>query len=585
MESTVFRVTEYGAEPNSGENAIVAIQRTLEAAKRENSTCVIEFPHGRYDIFPEHALSERFHISNTVSEEEHADVTKTIGLLFRKMKGITVEGNGSLLLFHGKMTMFVFDDCQDIVIRNLSLDHSKPTIAEMTVEKVEGNIIDVLVHPDSRHTIDEGKLYWLGDKGKFHNGPAQQYDPPSNTTWRTVNPIETADRVEELSGGRLRFHFLRTIDTCAGRVYQMRDGIRDEAGIFIYCSSNVTWQDAGIHYMHGLGIVGQCSENLTFQHLDMSPKQGNGRTSASFCDFMHFSGCRGEITVEDSQFKGAHDDAINVHGTHLHIVGRPAPDQIRVRFMHGQTYGFEAFRSGDSIDFVRGSTLIVYASNKVIDAKQLNPRECILTLEQPVPLELEMNDVIENATWTPEVYIRRNHFSRIPTRGILVTTRRCVVIEDNLFERLEMSAILISNDANHWYESGMVRDVLIRRNRFVECGRCGHPVIWIEPENMEYSQELPVHRNIRIEDNTFNSIGNCIVAARSVKVLKVSSNHIQSTSSKFDQPFIKLLACSEVSVSNNVLEGQNPDLNVVISSMSPNDVEILPGQELIIRQS
>ena len=43
------------------------------------------------------------------------------------------------------------------------------------------------------------------------------------------------------------------------------------------------------------------------------------------------------------------------------------------------------------------------------------------------------NLVVENVTYTPEVIVRNNYFSRIPTRGLLVTTRRKVLIESNTF--------------------------------------------------------------------------------------------------------------------------------------------------------
>lgn len=33
---------------------------------------------------------------------------------FEEMKGITIEGNGATLMFHGKMTMIAFVHCQQI---------------------------------------------------------------------------------------------------------------------------------------------------------------------------------------------------------------------------------------------------------------------------------------------------------------------------------------------------------------------------------------------------------------------------------------------------------------------------------------
>ena len=85
----------------------------------------------------------------------------------------------------------------------------------------------------------------------------------------------------------------------------------------------------------------------------MLPRLETGRTVAAFADFMHISSCRGKVGILNSHFEGAHDDPINVHGTHLRIIDKPAPNQVLVRFMHGQSYGFDAFFTGDEIDFVQ----------------------------------------------------------------------------------------------------------------------------------------------------------------------------------------------------------------------------------------
>ncbi|OAB30931.1 hypothetical protein PMSM_22665 [Paenibacillus macquariensis subsp. macquariensis] len=156
----------------------------------------------------------------------------------------------------------------------------------------------------------------------------------------------------------------------------------------------------------------------------MAPRPETGRTVAAFADFLHISGCRGKVAILNSHFEGAHDDAINVHGTHLRIIDQPAPNQVLVRFMHGQSYGFDAFFPGDVIDFVRSSSLTVYARYTVKTVDFINPREILLTLEQTVEDYIETGDVIENETWTPEVEIRNNYFARVPTCGILVSTRR-----------------------------------------------------------------------------------------------------------------------------------------------------------------
>lgn len=110
-----------------------------------------------------------------------------------------------------------------------------------------------------------------------------------------------------------------------GTIVQMRDGIRDQVGMLIAKSSGVTFSDVGLHFMHGLGVAGQFSANLSFERFDLTPRPETGRTVAGFADFIHLSGCRGKVPIRNSRFTGSHDDGINVHGTYLRIVGRQPP--------------------------------------------------------------------------------------------------------------------------------------------------------------------------------------------------------------------------------------------------------------------
>lgn len=108
--------------------------------------------------------------------------------------------------------------------------------------------------------------------------------------------------------------------------------------------------------------------------------------------------------------------------------------------------------------------------------------------------------MVENITYTPTVNITNCEFKEVPTRGILVTTRKPIVIENNTFDGMNMAGIYISDDAQGWYESGPVRDVTIRNNTFT---RGNAQAIFIEPTNPTVSTEKTVHSNIKIENNTF----------------------------------------------------------------------------------
>ena len=181
-----------------------------------------------------------------------------------------------------------------------------------------------------------------------------------------------------------------------------------------------------------------------------------------------------------------------------------------------------------------------------------SPREIVLTADRPLPDSLRVAGrwVAENVTCTPEVTICHNFFTHIPTRGILVTTRRKVLIEDNTFHRTQMSALLIADDARSWYESGPVHDVTIRGNRFIECAE---PVICIWPEN-DVDRGC-VHRNIRIKNNCFRLRGtDGAVRAKSVAGLTVRGNCFQAADTLDLGRLVRTEACRDVTVADNWLD-------------------------------
>jgi hypothetical protein len=155
-------VTDYGAKPGSFEDAEPALKMAIEACKNKGPITLV-FPEGRYDFWPEHAERRNYFISNTSSEVECPSKLKTIGLLFERMKDLTIEGNGSLFVFHGKMTTFALVHCENIRLQNVKIDFERPTMSEMTFHTVSDSIIISDIHPDSRYKIVNSRLKWYGE--------------------------------------------------------------------------------------------------------------------------------------------------------------------------------------------------------------------------------------------------------------------------------------------------------------------------------------------------------------------------------------------------------------------------------------
>ena len=135
----------------------------------------------------------------------------------------------------------------------------------------------------------------------------------------------------------------------------------------------------------------------------------------------------------------------------------------------------------------------------------------------------------------------------MPTRGFLIATRRKVIVEQNEFLATHMSAIHSAIDANRWCESGYVRDMTIRNNRFI---RCAEPVIGIAPRNRDPNNS--VYENIRIENNEFLLRDKLIVKAKSTKNLGVTGNTIVSKRKLTDEESIRTDDCVGQKVERNL---------------------------------
>jgi hypothetical protein len=237
-----------------------------------------------------------------------------------------------------------------------------------------------------------------------------------------------------------------------------------------------------------------------------------------------------------------------VHGTHLRIKEVISSRKINVAFMHPQSFGFTPFYNGDSIEFIRAKSLFPFGTNVIKNVLQLSPKEFELTLKNEVPKNIERKDVVENITWTPNVSISNTTIKNIPTRGILVTTRGKVVIENNTFLKTHMSGILISDDANSWYESGYVKDVTIRNNEFVFCGA---PVIKVHPENSESVNGHAVHHNINISNNNFKLNKGLLLSAKSTNIIKLTDNIIEADKKLKINKLVNLKACDNAEIKGN----------------------------------
>jgi hypothetical protein len=479
----------------------------------------IKFAPGKYNFFTDGAFKTQLQISNT---NDVPYGLKAIALMVDSSKFVNVSGTGALINLRGKMIETYVNHSNNVKLNGLSYDYHRPTVSEFTVTQVAANYADVKVNKGDQFAVKDSVLTWIGEGWSYQpDGYWQEYNPAT----RELERIEIEQkqlRYVNTGENQLCIYFKQNPGYQKGFVYQNRDVTRDCAGIFIQKSKNVVFDHVRIYFMHGMGVVSQFSQNLSFNHL--SVKARAGRTCAAWADILHFSGCGGKIEVANSYLSAANDDAINIHGTFLKITERLSSTEVKVKFMHDQTYGFDAFSVGDSVGMVNPGSLLTYQNNKLLSVQKLNNKEFLLKLSKPLSAEMQTGDVVENVTATPQVWIHQDTIEKIPTRGILLTTLRKSIIEHNVFNRTHNSAIWINDDASGWYESGAVKDVTIRNNLFFECGG---PVIGTLPET-KIAVKKAVHFGIKIINNKAVIKDGLFLSASANSGLRVTGNHVKS---------------------------------------------------------
>ena len=509
---------------------------------------VIRFAPGRYDWLPDGLLRRKLMISNVNDDPEGE---KAIAMELCQVRHMHIEGPRAVFFCRGKMMQVHLEKAVNVRLAGFAFDYARPTVSEYAVEKVGSGEAVLKVHPDSAYRIDDGRLTWVGEGWEASpDDYGQKVTLKPLASIRCASPLGKVDSVVELKPGRLKASFAENPGFEEGAVYQHREIFRDYAGSFCDRSQNIVWDGVRIHFMHGMAIVSQFTRNIAFVNVKLAPRPESGRTCASWADFLHFSGCAGKIVIDGVHFNGGNDDGVNIHGTHLRLVDVPSPRTARVRFMHPQTFGFMAFQPGDEVDFIHRASMLSYGGAKVVAAKMDGDKEMMLTFDRDVPEGREEDDVLENATWTPEVTIRNCVLENIPCRGLLLTTRRPIVVENNVFRRMGMRGILISDDASTWYESGMVKDVTIRKNTFEYCGE---PVIEVLPENTDVRENRPVHRNIRMLNNTFRLSGKNAIALKSASDIVVKGNkfYVSGQERVGDEELVTRQAVDKIRISGN----------------------------------
>lgn len=543
----VYEISAFGLKANSSKNASPVLQKALAKIKaeyKEGEKVILRFPEGRYEFHEKGAAVREYYISNHDQTNP-----KKVGIALEDMKNLTLDGQGSEFVFHGRMLPVSLLRSENCLLKNFSIDFENPHIAQVKIvenDPQDGIVFEPAPWVDYRIAKDSiFEAYGEGWTMRHSWGIAFDGDT-KHLVYNTSDIGCPTKGASEVAPRRIHAPGWKDARLVPGTVVAMRGWGRPTPGIFLSHDVNTTIENVKVHYAEGMGLLAQLCENITLEKFGVCLKgDADPRYFTTQADATHFSGCKGKIVSCNGLYEGMMDDAINVHGTYLKVVKRVDDRTLVGRYMHGQSWGFEWGCPGDEVQFIRSNTMeLVGKQNKIISIRPYDKeqtegaREFLITFQEPVDqvINEQSGFGIENLTWTPEVLFSGNVIRNNLARGSLFSTPRKTIVENNLFDHTSGAAILLCGDCNGWFETGACRHVIIRKNRFVNAltnlFQFTNAVISIYPEipdlkgQQQYFHGGP-EGGIVIEDNEFETFDAPILYAKSVDGLVFRNNTIK----------------------------------------------------------
>lgn len=539
----------------------------------ENSSdTVFIFEKGDYYFSPRKEMRFDYSLSNTTELSE-----RTLGIYMKNMKSCAIEGNGAKFWFEGQMQPLTLDKCENISVKDIIINWKKPLVAEGEIRAVTDEYADVYISAENfPHRLSEDWLEFDVGAEEWYplcNRSQIVYEPHFRTIRRNTGDNFLIKRITALPEKEVyRFWLDCPANACVGDILVLRHNERYHAGIFTEKCKDISFENVTVHSCGGLGCLSQFCENMTYKQVHFIPDRKRGRfVTNGRDDGMHITCNKGKVVITECTFLGLMDDPINVHG--CCVTGDEVVDEktLRCHYRHDQAKGFLYWaESGHEVAFIDRKNMSRICIEKVSSYKLEGPDTFLLEFEKELPENILIlaktgeRLALENLTNTAEFICTKNRFGSCRARGILVSTPKPVLIEDNYFES-SGSAILIAGDANNWFESGECNDVIIRKNIFTDaCLTSDYEfcqgIISVCPTIPQPELKKPFHKNIVICNNVFDSADIPVLYAYSCQNLKFTENLIFKSNSAENRlksdVGIRLSYCVDYTVENNKYIGK-----------------------------
>ncbi|MDR1280784.1 MAG: GDSL-type esterase/lipase family protein [Opitutaceae bacterium] len=534
----VASLSDFGALPGPAHDSAPAFARAI-AWLAQNPGATLTIPDGAFHI----KTAPPATLASGNKSEAH--------LNFDHLKNITLagQGRGAEIVFGQFAPGLLFENCDGLTLRNLTLDYSFLLFSQ-------GRVLEI------HDGTPESSLLLQADPG--YPSPATQPGTlfgRARSTWLTLHRDgmnlaypEALDAIDAtptqtLPDGTVRFYYRNRKNVSAQLAGDPAQPLRYTrpsryAGqlIRLRTCNDILLDTLRIHAASGFTVLGSACRNVTVRACTLAPRPGTDRVIATCADGLHFIGGQGKYLIEQNTFDSLQDDNVNIILRGNTIDAQPAPDTL-------------ALTPGSVRTWAAGDTLRLTDPEKNTRSDYLVTRvetrpgaRHTLTLDRPVKekivfaSELQSTPPLRQPTVAHDisqafgdVTIRGNKFLNNRARGVRVTGSG-VVMENNTFDLSAFPAILIhsiirdvkDDEFNGFAEHIVIRDNLIRRaiNNGGASGNGGAITVEVLDARGNVPRGFHPFRDITITGNRIENPGRAGIAATNVNGLVIENNTI-----------------------------------------------------------
>ena len=449
--------------------------------------------------------------------EQVNTVDNKYGFVLRNLKNVIISGNNTNIYFHGEIKGFLVEDCNNIYFEDITIDYGVPPTSTATILENDGKTFKVKVHDG--YNVDENTRI----------SAFLEFNKTSYTPRTKGNDIYgDVENVLYLGDNTLEITFKSKHNVApTGTLVALRHYLYENDLFFVNNCKDIHFETINIHSAMGMGLRGYSSENLYFNRFNLKLKPNTDRLMTATADAIHTIDCYGEVKITNSLFENVGDDAANVHSMYLEIKNIIAPNKIYA--VNPRGYNFKP-SVGDVMEINSTYDLALTDSLKVKNVIDKNPGFEI-EFETNLNEKVEEGMVVGNITRSPKFEFSNNIVRNKRCRGVLVQTRD-VLISNNTFANLSDAGVLLTGDANEWYEAITPGNVVIANNKFLKnnfaIGNTGGDIsisVFGEGYNLAAAGTV---KNVEIYNNFFGNSANAGIYANSVSGLNIHHNYMNN---------------------------------------------------------